>query len=317
MCCESEKLMCFRNFLSKRGAAKVDALIMYIAVILAASVVVTVLIPVITSTSDRLRFTTGESIRHSNFLITVLNIFGDNAIDKDIELIKMRLKIQPGSSTVNFGNLYIHGSTEDGSTDMILGEHVTGLTSAWKELNNDLVDFASDKRIDFIRLTNSTHIQINVSNGTKSYNLSYVCDIPLKRLDTEISIASANGDIPVEILTQQSLIDCSGSRVGSVDIVGFTHSPNGFGDEITVIVGHGEQHGFGAFAVDYVLKGKKWLDGYLNDGDAALVMFIPHRELQESDIMQVRFIPVYGVYITYYIETPAVLNRDRVVLKIG
>ncbi len=297
----------------RKAQIGMSSLLIYIALIIAAAIVVVVFIGIVTDSQNKLSHVADESQKRAAYMLDMLEIVGEYADDKDIDVLKMRAKIYSGATPINLKRVLITISTGDKITEAVLGQRVKSLSTSWKRLDGEYVDFSRDDETDYIRILNETHLSFRVSNESDPQD----CPVALRFEDSSKDLSDASSSTPVVIDNTRTSILCGEQQVGTFSAYGTVASSTAFDEDLLLIVGHGEHPSNGEFAVDYISKGPYFAETYLNEDDIVLFMMVPHRKLTDNDFVNLRIFPGRGNTITYHVETPSVLDRTRVPLKWG
>ncbi|MFW6231266.1 MAG: archaellin/type IV pilin N-terminal domain-containing protein [Nanoarchaeota archaeon] len=297
--------------LTKKAEMAIGTLIIFIAMVLVAAIAAGVIIQTATALQNKALLTGERAKSQVGTGIETILVYGEDGDDKDLESFYIKLKLSPGSDALKFDDMLMGIDTERSSLASLYGERVWFLSNtSWYELDIDKVDFNQDEEPDYVKLHNSTHLAFNVSNHTAG---SFIMYEPLAFPDEESqSLASASTASPVELEVYDGELKLGDERFGTYQITGKTTSNSSFTEETLLIVGQGSSIEQGAYAVDYLLKGSTWKDGYLQRGDVVKIVLIAPHTIGEDEEIDVRLIPKTGAPRTLEIVVPDLVNAKRV-----
>ena len=290
----------------------IGTLIIFIAMVLVAAVAAGVIIQTATALQNKALLTGERAKSQVGTNIQTILVYGEDGTDKWLESFFIKIKLSPGSDSLKFGDMLLAIDTEIASVASVFGERVTNLNisaAGWHEFDIYKIDMNNDYLPEYVRLYNATHIQFNISNNTGDY---FTVTSPIVFKNGYNTIATASEANPVYFETFSGDISHNGVKHGVFHIVGHTTSPTGFTEETLFIVAAGSAQEQGAYAVDYLLKGSTFKDGYLQRGDVVkLALVAPHR-IGEDEDLSVRFIPKTGNPRTLELVVPDLVNAKRV-----
>ena len=297
--------------MTKKAEMAIGTLIIFIAMVLVAAIAAGVVIQTATALQNK-ALLTGERARSQiGTNIQTILVYGEDGTDKWLESFFVKIKLSPGSDPLKFGDMLLAIDTERSSLASIYGEQVRllNVSGEWYELDNYAVDLNQDMLPDYVRLYNSTYLEFNISNHTAPY---FTVRTPIEFKYEGQTIADATNAAPVYFETYTGEIRIGDDKFGTFHLVGHTTEPTYFTEDTLFILSHGTSHEQGAYAVDYLLKGSNWKDGYLQRGDVVkLALVAPHR-IGEDEEMSIRFIPKTGNPRTLEIVVPDLVNARRV-----
>ena len=297
--------------MTKKAEMAIGTLIIFIAMVLVAAVAAGVIIQTATALQNKALLTGERAKSQVGTSIQTILVYGEDGTDKWLESFFVKVKLSPGSDSLKFGDMLLAIDTERASIASIYGERVRLLNHSGSdyEFDNYAVDMNQDFLPDYVRLFNSTHIQFEISNSTAPY---FNVTVPIQFKNGFTSMDGATEASPVFFETFNGEIKIGDNKYGTFHLVGHTTSPTSFTEEVLFIVSHGTSHEQGAYAVDYLLKGSTWKDGYLQRGDVVKIALVAPHRIGEDEELSIRFIPKTGNPRTLEIVVPDLVNAKRV-----
>ena len=297
--------------MTKKAEMAIGTLIIFIAMVLVAAVAAGVIIQTATALQNKALLTGERAKSQVGTSIQTILVYGEDGTDKWLESFFVKVKLSPGSDSLKFGDMLLAIDTERSSIASIYGERVRLLnhSGSWFEFDNYAVDMNQDFLPDYVRLYNSTHLQFNISNNTADY---FSLEVPIVFKNGYSSVADATTASPVYFETFNGEIRIGNQKFGTFHLVGHTTSPTSFTEDTLFITSHGTSHEQGAYAVDYLLQGSTWKDGYLQRGDVVKIALVAPHRIGEDEELSIRFIPKTGNPRTLEIVVPDLVNAKRV-----
>jgi archaellin len=297
---------------NKKADMAIGTLIIFISMIVVAAIAAGVIIQTATALQNKALLTGEKAKQQVGTGITTILIYGEDGSDKTLESFYMKVKLSPGSDPLKFKDMLLEIDTPNSSIDAIYGERIRNLdNNSWYSLDTYMADLNEDNVQDYIMVYNSTHMVLNISNGsTTSSFRTYVQFVFDSNYNTNISAASSA--LPVYIRNFNSKISAFGETYGTLSMVGYTSTANELDGNVLVIVGKGTALEQGGYAVDYLLKGANWKEGYLQRGDVVKMALVAPHEIGEDEEIDVRIIPKSGSPRTVSIVVPDLVNNRRV-----
>lgn len=297
--------------MTKKAEMAIGTLIIFIAMILVAAIAAGVIIQTATALQNKALLTGERAKSQVGTSIQTILVYGEDGRDKQLESFFIKIKLSPGSDSLKFGDMLLAIDTDRSSLASIYGERPRLLnhSETWHEFDSYAVDFNDDDRPDYVRLYNDTHLQFNISNNTGSY---FTLEAPITFADGYSSLSTASPHDPVYFETFSGDLEVGEEKLGTFHLVGHTTSPLFFSDDVLFVVGTGASVEQGAYAVDYLLKGSTWKDGYLQRGDVVKLAVVAPHAIGEDEQLTVRFIPKTGNPRTLEIVVPDLVSSRRV-----
>ncbi len=300
--------------MNKKAEMAIGTLIIFIAMVLVAAVAAGVIIQTATALQNKALLTGERATTQVGTSIETILVFGEDGTNKELESFFINTKLSPGSDALKFEDMLLGIETERSSLASIYGERVRMLNhstmdSEWYEFDPEAVDITGDGNEDYVRLYNSTHLQFNISDDEAGYFTTHE-EIEFKRSNE--TLADASAATPVEIRTYDGEISENGRKYGTYQIVGKSTASDHFSEEVLFIAGHGTSSDQGAYAVDYLLRGNNWQEGYLQRGDVVQIALVAPHAMGEDQELDIRFIPKTGSPRTLQVVVPDLVNAQRV-----
>jgi flagellin FlaB len=296
--------------LAKKAEMAIGTLIIFIAMVLVAAIAAGVIIQTATALQNKALLTGERAKAQVGTGIQTILVYGEDGDDKDLESFYIKLKLSPGSDALKFDDMLMGIDTETTSLASLYGERVMFLKNdTWHEFDVEKTDFLQDENPDYVIILNSTHLRFNISNNTAPY---FTMDVPIGFSVAGQTLADASVANPVELEQYAGELKIGDDRYGTYQIAGSSTSNSSFSEDVLFVAGEGSSLEQGAYAVDYLLKGSTWKDGYLQRGDVVKIVLIAPHTIGEDEEIDVRLIPKTGSPRTIEIVVPDLVNAKRV-----
>jgi archaellin len=297
-------------FKSKKADMAIGTLIIFISMIVVAAIAAGVIIQTATALQNKALLTGEKAKQQVGTGITTILVYGEDGSDKTLESFFMKVKLSPGSDPLKFKDMLLEIDTPNSSIDAIYGERIRDLTSTPVALDTYMVDLNEDNYEDYVYIADDTTLTFNISNQSATSRMIANITLQFKVAGQDLSMASSA--VPVELATFNQHIYFGSTSYGTVSVVGTTNTASQFDGNILMVVGKGTALEQGSYAVDYLLKGANWKDGYLQRGDVVKMVLVAPHEIGEDEEIDVRIIPKSGSPRTVSIVVPDLVNNRRV-----
>ena len=287
----------------------IGTLIIFIALLLVASIAAAVLIQTVGSLQES-ALTTGDQAQDQIATnIQVTEVSATDGGDGTVEFLEEIAMLSPGSTSINLDQILLTVNTYDYTATLIYrgtlgtadndytdGYYTLALETLGGTVNTTPSDLEEDYDIDGVV------DQVMISNGF----LHFVFSSGENYTMPGVNCSGVDATVTTSVVAVSNIVE-------SIIIVGDCGNDQINTTAAEVIVTP-KDIGEGFFTVDYLQHGTNPVDGTLQTGDVIKIYYEAPRAIAEDEEVRINFIPKIGTPTLTQFITPQVMSTERVYL---